>query len=213
MMEGRKEEFTAELKKTSKQPSKASREVEQAIDRVVYYAGWCDKYQQIFSAVNPVASSHFNFSVLEPVGVVAGIAPEKGGLLGLISMLMPIIAGGNTIVVLASEESPQVAMTLAEVLNVADLPGGVVNILTGKKTELFSHFASHMEVNALALGEPLGEAGDGFKMTANNVKRVISYEKNWSLPQAQGPYFISDFQEVKTTWHPVEQTGAGKASY
>ena len=119
-----------------------------AIDRLIYYAGWCDKFQQLFSAVNPVASSHFNFSVPEPTGVVSIIAPQNDSLLGLVSVIAPVIAGGNTCVVLASETKPLCAVTFAEVLNSSDLPGGVVNILTGKVSELATWFVDHMDVNA-----------------------------------------------------------------
>src|SRR6476620_285504 len=126
----------------------AKQEVEQSIDRMVYYSGWCDKFQQVYSAVNPVASSHFNFSVPEPMGVVAIIADENTSLLGLVTAIAPVIAGGNTCVVLASESKPLCAVTFAEVLNSSDLPGGVVNILTGKVSELASWFVDHMDVNA-----------------------------------------------------------------
>ena len=133
--------------------AQAEKEVNLSIDRLIYFAGWCDKYTQIFSSVNPVASSHFNFSVPEPTGVVAILAPEESGLLGLISQIAPTIAGGNTCVVLASENKPLCSITLAEVLSTSDVPGGVINILTGNRKELIPHFAAHMDVNALFTAE------------------------------------------------------------
>src|SRR5882724_3828716 len=148
MLEGRKAQFVEELTLQDSTKAKAEKEVALAIDRLIYYAGWCDKFQQLFSAVNPVASSHFNFSVPEPTGVVSIIAPQNDSLLGLVSVIAPVIAGGNTCVVLASETKPLCAVTFAEVLNSSDLPGGVVNILTGTIKELASWFVNHMDVNA-----------------------------------------------------------------
>ena len=135
MLEGRKEQFIAELIAQGETIKSAKAEVNTSIDRLVYYAGWSDKYQQIFSAVNPVASPHFNFSNVEPVGVVSIIAPEKQGLLGLVSVIAPTIVGGNTVITLASESKPLTAISFSEVLNSSDVPGGVVNILTGKKED------------------------------------------------------------------------------
>ena len=148
MVEGRKAQFVEELIQLGLSKSKAEQEVDQSIDRIVYYAGWCDKYQQLFSTVNPVASSHFNFSVLEPMGVIAAFAPEDSPLLGLLSVILPAIVGGNAVIVLAAEQYPTVAITLAEVLATSDLPGGVINILTGQRNELFEHMSTHMDVNA-----------------------------------------------------------------
>src|SRR5688572_26265148 len=148
MLEGRKAQFVEELMLQDKSRPNAEKEVNLAIDRLIYYAGWCDKYQQIFSSVNPVASSHFNFSVPEPTGVVSIIAPQGDSLLGLVSVVAPVITGGNTCIVLASETKPLCAVTFAEVLNASDLPAGVVNILTGKPSELASWFVDHMDVNA-----------------------------------------------------------------
>lgn len=214
MLEGRKEQFVNELLQQGSTKVQAAKEVELSIDRIVYYAGWCDKYQQIFSAVNPVASSHFNFSVPEPMGVVAVLADEKTSLIGLISVVMPLIAGGNTCIVLASEKKPLCAITFAEVLATSDLPGGVVNILTGTSAELHAHFSSHMDVNAIIYCRDNKEEK---KLVAENsslnVKRSFFWNKNWLLEKEQGPYFISDLQEIKTTWHPVENIGVGGAKY
>jgi len=214
MLEGRKVQFVEELKQGGASSSSAAKEVEAAIDRCVYYAGWCDKFTQVFSSVNPVASSHFNFSVHEPTGVVTIIAPESSALLGLVSVILPVIAGGNTCVVLASETQPHVAVTFAEVLNSSDLPGGVVNILTGKADELVSHFASHKDVNAAIYA--LGSAAH-FKKTQEeasaNVKRAFDWSQHDWAKQGEDPYLILDTQELKTTWHPIENISGGKAGY
>ena len=149
MLEGRRSEFNSELLLQGSNAKNAKEEIDMSIDRLVYYAGWCDKYQQLFSSVNPVASSHYNFSVTEPTGIVAIIAPEDNSLIGLVSAIAPVIAGGNSCIVLASEKRPLCAITFAEVLNSSDVPGGVVNILTGSCAELHSHFSSHLDVNAV----------------------------------------------------------------
>lgn len=215
MLEGRKAQFIDELIQQDSTPAQAETEVNLAIDRLIYYAGWCDKYQQIFSAVNPVASSHFNFSVPEPTGVVAIIAPQSDSLLGLVSVIAPVIAGGNTCVVLGSFDKPLCCVTFAEVLNSSDLPGGVVNILTGKPSELASWFAEHMDVNAVVYCEKDEATQKMFKeKSALNVKRVVLYDKvNWYSDAGQSPYFINDTQEIKTTWHPIENIGGGGSKY
>ena len=215
MLEGRKAQFIEELMKQDATKLQAENEVNLAIDRLIYYSGWCDKFQQLFSAVNPVASSHFNFSVPEPMGVVAAIAPQSDSLIGLVSIIAPVIAGGNTCIVLASNSKPHSAVTFAEVLNSSDLPGGVVNILTGKVAELAPYFSDHMDVNATVYCEPDKAVLALIKeKAANNVKRVLSYDKvNWKAEEAQSPYFITDLQEIKTTWHPVENIGGAKAGY
>ncbi|MCE9598501.1 MAG: aldehyde dehydrogenase family protein [Spirochaetia bacterium] len=214
MMEGRREQFIAELVQQGAQKKNAEAETAAAIDRIVYYAGWCDKYQQVFSAVNPVASSHFNFSVPEPMGVISIIADEQTSLIGLVSVLLPVIAGGNVAIVLASESKPLCAVTLGEVLATSDLPGGVVNILTGKSKELASHFASHMDVNAIIYSRGVLEERKMIQETsALNIKRVFHYEKDWMNSASESPYFIMDAQEIKTTWHPIESIGASGAKY
>lgn len=206
MLEGRKEQFIAELILQGETKSDAQKEVETSIDRLVYYAGWSDKYQQLFSSVNPVASPHFNFSCVEPVGVVAIIAPEEQSLLGLVSQIAPAIVGGNTVIVLASENKPLTAISFAEVLNSSDVPNGVVNILTGNKNELIEYMASHMDVNSIIY---CGKNQENIKLiselASNNVKRTIFYKKSdWFSDNSQSPYFIEKMQEVKTTWHPVK---------
>lgn len=206
MLEGRRAQFIAELVSQGETATAAEKEVNASIDRLVYYAGWSDKYQQLFSAVNPVASAHFNFSCLEPVGVIAMIAPENQGLLGLVSIIAPAIVGGNTVIVLASESKPLTSISFAEVLNSSDVPGGVVNILTGNVAELKSHMASHMDVNTIVY---CGKEADTIKeiseLASNNLKRTVFYKKNdWLDDSCQSPYFIEKTQEVKTTWHPTK---------
>ena len=205
MLEGRREQFIAELSVQGVAQRAAAKEVDQSIDRLIYFAGWADKYQQVFSAVNPVSSSHFNFSVLEPTGVVSILAPDASGLLGLVSNIAPTIAGGNTCVVLASETLPLCAISLAEVLHASDVPGGVVNILTGLREELTDQFASHMDVNAIIWCDGGRKtAGDVQRLAAENVKRVVRRTRvDWSKADAENPYLIRDTQEVKTTWHPI----------
>jgi len=204
MLEGRREQFIAELQLQGSSARAAEKEVDLSIDRLIYFAGWTDKYQQVFSAVNPVASSHFNFSVLEPTGVVSILAPDDTGLLGLISNIAPAIAGGNTCVVLASESKPLSAVSFAEVLQASDVPGGVVNILTGFRSELTEFFASHMDVNAIVYcdgGKAVAKTVQ--ELAAENIKHVIARNRVDWLRDAENPYLIRDTQEVKTTWHPV----------
>lgn len=185
-----------------------------SVDRIVYYAGWCDKYQQILSSVNPVASSHFNFSVLEPMGVVGVIPQDKTSLLGLVSVVLPAICGGNTVVVLPSEKLPLCAVTFAEVLNSSDVPGGVINILTGKEVEMLPTLSTHMDVNAIVYA---GDDTESLKLIQENaelnVKRIFAYSKEWMNPESQDLYMIADLQEIKTTWHPIENIGGATSSY
>jgi acyl-CoA reductase-like NAD-dependent aldehyde dehydrogenase len=215
MLEGRKAQFIEELIKQDATAEQAENEVNSAIDRLIYYSGWCDKFQQVFSSVNPVASSHFNFSAPEPTGVVAVIAPQDTSLIGLVSVIAPIIAGGNSCIVLASSSKPLSAVTFGEVLNSSDLPGGVVNILTGKVSELLPFFADHMDVNATTFCEKDPAAQQLIKeKSALNVKRIVLYDKvDWLTDNGQSPYFIMDFQEIKTTWHPIENIGGAKSGY
>ena len=172
-------------------------EVDRAIDRVVWYAGWADKIAQVIGTANPVAGPYFNFTVPEPTGVTGILAPEPP-LLGLVSRLAPVIVGGNTAVVIASEKHPLVAIELAECIATADVPPGVVNILTGLRKELAPQLASHMDVAALDL---TGADGDGVELErlgAENVKRIIRGKAD-----GQSPYDIAAFLELKTVWHPI----------
>ena len=215
MLEGRKAQFIDELKQQSLSNAAAILEVETAIDRLIYYAGWCDKFQQLYSAVNPVATSHFNFSVPEPTGVVSIIADQNSSLLGLVSGIAPVIAGGNTCIVLGSYVKPLCLVTFAEVLNSSDVPGGVVNMLTGKPEELAPYFADHMDVNAIICCEKNAAMQKMIQEKASlNMKRVIMHDDiNWLSDAGQSPYFIMDTQEIKTTWHPIENIGGAKAGY
>ena len=176
-----------------------------SIDRLVHYAGWSDKFTALLGTVNPVASSYFDFSVPEPVGVVGIVAPESPDLLGLVSLLAPVLVSGNAAVALVSESHPLASLELAEVLATSDLPGGVANLISGRKDELVPHLARHMDVNAIAdasgnaaLSKAIGEDA------AVNVKRVRRYPgREWQDAAAQGLDFIEAFTEIKTTWHPI----------
>ena len=214
MLEGRKDQLIKEIQVQGVSKKSAEQEVMLSVDRLVYYAGWCDKYQQLFSSVNPVSSSHFNFSVTEPMGVVSIIADEKTSLIGLISVIAPVIAGGNACIVLASESLPLSSITFSEILATSDLPAGVVNILTGNTKELHTHFSSHMDVNAIIYCRDNEQEQKVISENASlNVKRSFFWKKDWSNTESQNPYLILDLQEIKTTWHPIEKIGTGGAKY
>ena len=202
-LEGRKNQFVSELVTLGMKKKNAVEEVVISLDRLVYYAGWTDKYQQIFSSVNPVSSSHYNFSVPEYQGIIAIIAPENNPLLGLVSLISPAIASGNTVVCLGAQKSPLSSISFAEVLHASDVPAGVVNILTGFSSELSGHFSSHMDVNGIVCCQDHADLIKSIQENAaENVKRVHYYnETNWM--DLQSPYFILDHTEIKTTWHPV----------
>jgi acyl-CoA reductase-like NAD-dependent aldehyde dehydrogenase len=190
MMEARTAEF-AEL-------TSGRDEVERAIDRWVWYAGFADKLAQVIGSSNPVAGPYFNFTVPEPTGVVAVVAPEEPPLLGLVSRIAPALVGGNTVVAIASEASPLAAVELAEALATSDLPGGVVNLLTGRRGEIAPWLASHMDVNAIDLTGADGLRTDLERAAADNVKRVVL-----GSADSQSLYEISAFLELKTIWHPI----------
>ena len=214
MLQGRSAQFVDELVVQGLSANAAKLEVDRSIDRLIYYAGWCDKFQQVFSSVNPVASSHFNFSVLEPTGVVFIFGSEKSPLLGLVSSIAPVIASGNTCLVLASSAMPLSAVTFCEVLQTSDLPGGVVNVLTGKAEELATHAAQHMDINSIACDQVDPELLKQIESeSAGNVKRVVRLDQDWSKLESQSPYLIEKFCELKTTWHPIEQISASGSGY
>jgi acyl-CoA reductase-like NAD-dependent aldehyde dehydrogenase len=192
MIEARTAEF-AEL-------SSGRDEVERSVDRIVWYAGWADKLAQVIGSSNPVAGPYFNFTVPEPTGVVAVIAPDEPPLLGLVTRLLPALTGGNAVVAVASETHPLAAIELAEALATSDVPGGAVNLLTGRRAELAPWLASHMDVNALDLTGADGLSAELERAAADNVKRVVHGE-----PDAQSPWDIASFLELKTVWHPVGQ--------
>ncbi len=210
ILETRRAEMQSELLQTGSTKKKADKEIDASIDLLVYYAGWCDKYQQLFSTVNPVASSHFNFSVPEPMGVVGIIPSDEGALFGLISNLAPVIAGGNTCLMLADYEKPLAAICFAEILATSDLPAGVVNILTGKTEEMLPWLSGHMDVNALVIGSgKIVEIKKTQQLASENLKRVIEPTKKDVL----SPYRIIEVQEIKTTWHPIENIAASGIAY
>lgn len=204
VLESRREEFMREIILQGSNEAAANLEVSESIDRLVYFAGWSDKYQQIFSSVNPVASSHFNFSRMEPVGVVGIVAPNSTTLLGLVSVIAPVIVGGNSVLLLASEQKPLSAITFGEVLHSSDLPAGVVNILTGYRKELLSHLSSHMDIQSvLGCGLSDEEFAVVQRGALSNLKRCLRWTEAPETIEFESPYRISEFQEVKTTWHPV----------
>jgi acyl-CoA reductase-like NAD-dependent aldehyde dehydrogenase len=203
LLQGRSAQFAHEVARNDGlSPADAERTVAAAIDRWVWYAGWPDKVAQVTGAANPVAGPYFNFSVPEPTGVVAVIAPAAPSLLGLVSVVAPVIATGNTAVVVASEPAPLPAVTLTEVLATSDLPGGVVNVLTGRVAELAPVLAAHMDVNAIDLtGVPVPDRAALARLAAQNVKRVFAADDDWAAPP--GPGRMQAFLEVKTVWHPI----------
>jgi len=210
MMESRKALLIEECMRSGLTAKAAENETYQAIDRVIYYAGWADKYMQIFSSVNPVSSPHFNFTIPEATGVVSVISPAESPLLGFINSFVPAITGGNTVVVLAEEKYPLTAVAMAEIINDSDMPGGVVNILTGFKKELSAQLASHMDINAIIFYGNKEELKAIKEQSFQNLKRVIHHTYQ---ADAQSPYFIQDTQEVKTTWHPIEIIGPSGSGY
>lgn len=209
MMEARRAELVGQIVLNSAQGRvQAEKEVITSIDRMIWYAGWSDKYQQIFGTVNPVALPYFNFTVPEPTGVVGILAADELALLPLVSQLAPVIVSGNTCVVVASEKYPLPAVTFAEILNTSDVPAGVVNILTGFKDELVDTLAKHMDVNAIyAIGQKPECVVLLEREGIANLKRVVLSDKPrgqaWFAKAAQSPYAIESFVEMKTTWHPV----------
>jgi acyl-CoA reductase-like NAD-dependent aldehyde dehydrogenase len=190
MMEARRAEF-AEL-------CTGVKEVDRSIDRFVWYAGWADKLPQVLGGANPVAGPYFNFTVPEPTGIVGVLAPDEPPLAGLVSRIAPALVGGNSVVAVASEPRPLAAIELAEVLATSDVPGGVVNILTGHKEELAPWLAGHMDVNAIDVTGADGLVPDLERLAAENVKRVVRGQAD-----GQSPYQIADFLELKTVWHPI----------
>jgi acyl-CoA reductase-like NAD-dependent aldehyde dehydrogenase len=200
ILDGRTDQFVNELVAHGLPENKARAEVAEAVDLLVHYAGWSDKYQALFSTVNPVASSHFNFSSPEPSGVVAIVSPTRGSLPELVSTIAPAMVGGNAVVVLAGKNA-LTAISFAEVLATSDVPAGVVNILTGHRDELVPEFSKHMDVNAMLLCSDDTEERKGVELEAvENLKRVALQPDR---PLSSSPYHILDFQEIKTTWHPV----------
>ena len=209
MMEARRAELVERVAEGSEiSKADAQREVGAAIDRTVWYAGWCDKYSALLSTRNPVGGPHFNFSTAEPTGLVTILAPDRPALLGLVSVLLPVLVAGNAAVLVASEADPRTAMVFAEALATSDLPAGVANILTGYRSEIAPVLAKHMDVNAIVMQDSdrsLREIVE--RESAANVKRVRLYpmrsREAWFDESAQSLDEISSVSEIKTIWHPA----------
>jgi acyl-CoA reductase-like NAD-dependent aldehyde dehydrogenase len=204
LLEGRRAQFVAEVRAAEGLgPRRTEALVDAAIDRWVWYAGWADKIAQVRGATNPVAGPYFNFSLPEPTGVVAVIAPEASSLLGFVSVVAPAVVSGNTVVALASERFPLPTVTLSEVLATSDVPGGVINVLTGRTAEVAPWLASHMDVNAIDLcGAPDELADDLAIAAAQNLKRVVrAGDEDWTQPPALKRMLA--YLETKTVWHPA----------
>jgi acyl-CoA reductase-like NAD-dependent aldehyde dehydrogenase len=204
MLDGRREQFAGEIASAEgTTAAEALASVDEAVDRVVWYAGWADKFAQVAGSANPVAGPYFNFSLPEPTGVAAILAPQESSLLGFVSVLAPVLCTGNTAVIVASERRPLPAVSLSEVLATSDLPGGVANVLTGFTSELAPWLASHRDVNALDLtGVAAADRADLQRAAADNVKRVyIPLDDDWAA--GPGTERLTAFVETKTVWHPI----------
>ena len=209
MLESRREGFERALQdRAGYSEKKAIAEVDAAVDRLVWYGGWADKFIQVFGSTNPVASPHFNFTMPEPTGVVTTIAPGDAPLLGLITSFAPLIVSGNTVVAIVDHDHRSVAIDLAEVLHCSDLPGGVINILTGHRDELLGHISGHRDVDGIAVFDATQDEKKSIGVeAADTVKRVHFYDtpkkSDWTDEGAQSPYWILPFVEFKTAWHPM----------
>lgn len=209
MLESRRQAFVQSLVDIAGYESdEAEAEVDAAIDRLIWYAGWSDKFAQVFGSVNPVASSHFDFTVPEPTGVVAAFVPENGPLLGLVSCMAPIIVSGNAAILIVDNRAPSISIDFAEVLETSDLPGGVVNVLTGHRSELREHVGGHRDVDGiLSVGASKEERTILEREGAESVTRLEFRpdrdRTEWRSDESQSPYWITPFVEFKTTWHPV----------
>ncbi|MFI6545523.1 aldehyde dehydrogenase family protein [Streptomyces prunicolor] len=214
MLEGRKDQFAREVADAEGlSKSKAAAVVDAAIDRWVWYAGWTDKIAQVVGGANPVAGPYFNLSSPEPTGVVTVLAPQESSFLGLISVIAPVIATGNTVIVIASQNSPLPALSLGEVLATSDLPGGVVNVLSGRTAEIAAPLAAHQDVNAIDLaGADDVLAKDLEIAAADNLKRVLRPHPV-DYTETPGTERLTAFLETKTVWHPTGSLGAGGSSY
>lgn len=205
MLEMRRGELREEIARTNGATS--SSEATMAIDRLVHYAGWTDKFSQIFGTVNPVSSSHFNFTTPEPTGVVVVVCPDESPLLAFVSLLAPVILSGNCAIILPSTTKPLAALTFSEIIATSDLPAGVVNVLAGDRAELAPHFASHMDVNAIVDGSGDEKIGRELQKGGEfNVKRYVRRDlaaAEWRKSDAENPYWILDTVEMKTAWHPI----------
>jgi aldehyde dehydrogenase (NAD+) len=204
MMESRVDELTAAIAINTPKAA-AARETRAAIERVVHFAGWTDKYEAILGSVNPVATPHFNFTVHEPMGVVGIIAPDTAPLLGLLTLILPAITSGNTVVALASNTSPYPAILLGEMLAVSDIPGGTVNLLTGERGELLPTFATHAHIRAVSAAVSTSDLTLLQQGASESVKRVVAHppDSDWTSTNFDSPYAIRELLEAKTVWHPI----------
>jgi len=207
MLEARKADMADALMIGGATKSAAAKEIKATIDRLIYYAGWADKFEQLLGSVNPVAAPYFNFTVTEPMGIVGLLAPEEAPLLALVSLIAPVITSGNTVVALASTAQPYPAIVLGEMLATSDLPGGVVNLLTGFRKEMVPTFATHTHIRAIG-GVANADDRKALKLGATeSVKRVkltkTEEPVDWFSDKAQSLYDLRDFLELKTTWHPI----------
>ena len=206
MLESRADELAAAISLTTTNAA-ASSEVRAAIDRTVHYAGWTDKYESLLGSVNPVSTPHFNFTVMEPMGLIGILAPEESPLLGLLSMILPAITSGNTTIALASHSQPYPSILLGEILAVSDLPGGVVNLLTGTRADILPTMATHAHLRAVYAAANKSERTEIQQGAAEHVKRTVFLPSEkpieWFADDAQGLYQIRHFLEPKTIWHPV----------
>lgn len=207
MLEGRKDQFTEEIYISTKQNrAECRKEVLKSIDRVVYYAGFCDKWMQLTGTVNPVQAGYFNFSIPEPTGIVGIILPDTLSFLPMVSRISAVLTAGNSCIVIANEKSPLPALTFSEVISTSDFPGGAINILTGKKSELISHMAGHFDINAI---DYCGNSKEEIKLIqelcSNNVKRFhLLKSDNWYADeQNENLREIEKFCEIKTVWHTM----------
>lgn len=204
MLESRAAEMEAAISSSPSSKS-ADKEVRATIDRIVHFAGWADKYEQVLGSVNPVASPHFNFTVSEPMGIIGILAPEECPLLALVTLILPAIVSGNAVVALASESAPYPSILLGEMMAVSDLPGGVVNLLTGPRSEMLSTFATHEHLRAVSAVATKAEATTLQQGAAESVKRTKLHAPatDWFSADHDSPYAIRDFLEAKTVWHPI----------
>ena len=207
MLEARTSEIAEAIMLAGVKKADAEKEVSASIDRIIHYAGWADKYEQMLGNVNPVAAPYFNFTVTEPMGVIGAIAPDQEPLLGLLSLILPVIVSGNSVIAIASEAAPYPAIVLGEMLATSDLPGGVVNLLTGQRSELIPTLATHAHLRAVVGTASQAERAIIRKGAADSVKRThlraTEDKTDWFSNSVQGLYEIRNTLEFKTTWHPI----------
>lgn len=209
MLESRRGGFEEALQKRAGYSEEdAVQEVDCAVDRLLWYGGWADKFVQVFGSTNPVASPHFNFTMPEPTGVIASIAPKEAPLLGLVTSFAPLIVSGNAVIAIVDNDHGSIAIDFAEILHCSDLPGGVVNILTGLRDELLGHVSGHRDVDGIACFDATDDERESIGVEgAETVKRVHFYDTpdggDWTGEEAQSPYWIMPFVEFKTAWHPM----------